>query len=161
MTVWTPERQALAIAEAESWRGTKHAHRIASRGRGIDCIRYVVRILVASGVVEPTAVPTYPLAWGYASAENKIGNAFLACCDAVRIPVDDWQPAFGDVCIWKSGQNSNHCGIFLDGSIWHVSTNSPAAPAPLETTRRRLQEAIRLESSGWTREPSTVRLLSL
>jgi len=159
--IWTPERQALAMQEAESWRGTPHAHRIASRGRGIDCIRFVVRVLVAAGVVEPTSVPTYPTAWGLAAAENRIGAAFLQCCDADRIPVEDWQPRFGDICIWRSGRNSNHCGIFLGRDVWHVSTNSPAGPLVLESARRHMQEAIRLRLAGWTFPPSQLRLMQV
>lgn len=159
--IWTPEQQAAARVEAESWRGTRHAHRIAARGRGIDCIRYVVRILVAAGVVEDTTVPTYPTSWGLAGSENKIGAAFLACCDADRVPIDVWQPEFGDICIWKVGRNSNHCGIYLGRDVWHVSTNSPAGPLVLESAKRRMQEAIRLRSPGWTSSPSSIRLLSL
>lgn len=159
--IWTADRQALALAEAERWRGTPHRHRIASLGRGIDCIRFVVKVMIAAGVVDDTTIPTYPTAWGLASAENKIAAAFMACCEAVRIPMDEWEPEFGDVCIWACGQNSNHVGIYLGRDVWHVSTNSPAGPLMLATARKRMQEAVRLVRPGWTSKPETLRLLNL
>lgn len=161
LELWTAARRELALAEAESWRGTPHAHRIAARGRGIDCIRYVVRIMVAGGVVEESVLPTYPTAWGMGAQESKLGRAFLQCADATAFPVEEWVPEFGDVCIWKVGRNSNHCGIFLDGRVWHVSTHSPAGPLELKTARRNMQEAIRLNRCGWTLAPDKLRLLTV
>ncbi len=159
--IWTPERRAAALAEAEAWRGTPHGHRIASKGRGIDCIRYVVRIMTAAGVVEETAIPTYPTSWGLAQKESAMGRLFAACADVDRIWVDEWIPEFGDICIWAVGRNSNHCGIFLGDRVWHVSTNSPAGPLMVDAARRRMQEAVRLRRCGWTQIPSSIRLLDV
>lgn len=159
--VWTPESQAKAIQEAESWRGTPHRHRIAARGRGIDCIRFVAAVMVAAEVVEPTEIPSYPTAVGLANVDNKMVRALLGCLDAVEIPADEWDPQFGDLCVWKCGQNANHLAIRLASQVWHVSTLSPVGPMTSEAARRRMQCAIRLRARGWTKSPANIRFSQL
>lgn len=156
-SIWTPERQARALAEAEFWRGTRHRNRIASVGVGIDCIRFVVRVLVAAGVVDDATIPTYQTAEGLASQRSKLAEAFARALDVERIPVAEWEPQFGDLCLWAVGGNSNHVAICLGASAWHVSSLTPCGPIAIDHARRRMQEAQRIKRTGWTVDPASIR----
>lgn len=157
--IFPPDVQALARASCARWRGTPHRNRIAIKGGGIDCIRFIAEVLIDAGVVDRRPLPSYPLSWGVASPESRMGLVMAQMMDVERIPVSDWTPAFGDICIFKVGSQSNHCGIVIDGEVWHVSRNHAVGPEGLEHCRPRLQEALRIRRPGWTREPGSVNLM--
>lgn len=152
--LWTPERIELALAEARAWQGTPHKNRVALRGQGVDCIRFVCQVLAAAGVIEVPRFPFYDERLGVLRARNVIEDILLAHLDATACePVE---PQDGDVVVCRCGRQTNHVGIFLAGDMWHVPGKGAVGPEPWGPWEARAQSLVRIHSTGYKVPPGTL-----
>lgn len=151
--LWTAQRTASALAFCHEFEGTRHMTRRLIPGRGADCVRFVVGVLQAGGVLPEFAWPSYVDNRGFHQQTNWLAGAFLEHFFAESIAVEQWIPQTGDVGIFKVGNRSNHVGIFVDGRFWHVTTAFPVHHCGVATIRETLQEIIRITEPGLRKLP--------
>ena len=155
----TPHSTALdndaALTEARRWIGTPHANRMAVVGIGIDCIHYVREIMVAGGVCDRFTVPHYSDRLGQGLESNFMERLLMACFFVELVPKDE-EPQDGDIIIFKVGRQSNHCGMFFAGEVWHAVARSWVKNDPLEHWRDKVQSFLRITALGCRRRPETI-----
>ena len=146
MTIWTPERQALAIAEAHSWIGTRWRHWQSVKGRGVDCVHFVVAVVRAAGLLPDTfTVPSYARNVGMWEKSDGIADAIRACPGVMVANVSLDAVEFGDVLVFQDGDCSSHVAILLaDGLLWHSLSGTGVVNGQFKFWRSRLKEAFRI-----------------
>ena len=154
MTVWTPERKALALAAVERWRGTPHRDSMAEVGVGIDCIRLVVAILVASGVTEHFEFPAYDVAEGLHERSERMLDGFSRCTHSHT--ADKREPLFGDLAVFRTGRMSGHCAFVLDNRLAHALARRQVTVSDYGAFRPGIHRLIRLDAVGLRAQPSTL-----
>jgi len=152
--LWTPEREAAAIAWCQAFAGTPHMQRRANPGRGIDCIRFAVGAIQAAGILPDFHWPQYPQTIGLGQATNWMADAILRHTHSHSIAPADWIASTGDLGIFRVGRQSNHIGVVVAGRFWHVTTGRPVHHCSPDTVRGHLQEIIRLDAAGLTSQPA-------
>lgn len=155
MSVWTEERERLAIAAAHSWAGTKHVNRLAIRGAGIDCVNLIAEIMIAAGLIQRRRLPFYDERLGALRERNIIEDLLLNHFNAVRISPDE-PPKFGDIVVCKCGRQTNHVGMIIAGQFWHVPGRGRVGPEPWEAWRNRAQCLVRIVGEGYKADPAAL-----
>jgi cell wall-associated NlpC family hydrolase len=152
-SLWTPEVQALGLAEAQRWHGTQHRDRMAKVGVGIDCLYFVREILVAAGLLPSWRFPFYKPAWGVGRDFNVMERVFLKCCHA-RV-LDDGEPWLdGDILVFSVGRQSNHVGMILGGQVWHSVAARGVENVDLDhSITDAMQSVLRLVEPGFISRP--------
>ena len=155
--VWTEEQKARARQIARAWAGTPHRHRIAVRGVGIDCIHLFREIYVGSGLLPPFELPSYDVRLGLRVRHNVMEDAL--CAVAHFEAVNPYEPAFGDVMIFRVGRTSNHTGVVQfcmgDGSVRGLRPGSTSTRNPASSDWWVLQ-ALGGKSDGVTADFSSI-----
>lgn len=150
--IWTPERQAIARIEAQRWVGTPHRDRIAKLGIGIDCINYVYEILIAAGIVDRQPLGYYNTRVGLHDASDRLKRALTQC-----LRVEELAPVgreFGDIVVFQTGEFSGHCGIIIDGDIWHALANRTVTRSQFNEWASKVACLLRITAEGLTGVPS-------
>lgn len=153
---WTKDQIDRVNEELNRWKGLPHLDRRAIPGKGIDCIHLVFSAIFASGLVEPRKIPAYRPRWGLVSPVNLMAEGLSLILHATRHRATE--PRFGDIVIWPSGKQSNHCGIIAHAeagnlACWHVMKGGKVHAAPIETTVPQAQEIVRINQAGWKLDP--------
>tara|TARA_R110000796_G_C14571530_1_gene435817 strand:- start:50900 stop:51391 length:492 start_codon:yes stop_codon:yes gene_type:complete len=151
---WTPAAEAAALARMEVYRGTRHAHRRAIPGKGVDCINLVYEAFIAGGFIERIQLPAYRRSDGFAREHNYLEQHFRFAFHSETI-AGDQAPEAGDAVIFQVKKSTNHCGIFLGGEIWHSAYGSGCYPEPLGQPEYDPQSFIRLTAPGYRNDPRT------
>ncbi len=154
-TIWTPESQAAAREACQLWTGTRHANRIAVPGQGVDCIRFVFEIVIAGGILPRFTLPAYDERLGVLREKNVMETIIREYAHAERVPADA-APEFGDVAIFKCGDQCNHAGIVIDSQVWHVPGRSRVGPEAWPTVAKKLQCLMRFTAPGFKQDPATL-----
>jgi cell wall-associated NlpC family hydrolase len=149
--IWTPDRIAIARAEAESWLGTRHHNRLAIKGVGVDCIKFVYEVLIAAGILERAELGGYATTIGLHETTHKLKRAFKSCARVLEVPPVD--PQFGDIVVFKEGKFSAHTGIVIDGRIFHALSNNVVTASNFVEWGRHLDCFLRVESIGLIGDP--------
>jgi cell wall-associated NlpC family hydrolase len=155
--LWTPEAEAMALAECENFRNTPHMQRRAIPGRGVDCVQFVVAVVQAAGILPPFTWPQYRQDIGFRINRNQLGDLMREAFHAEAFAAEDWEPRTGDVGIFRCGRTSNHCGIFVAGRFWHVTVTTPVHDCNVGVVRGSLQEVVRFTATGLRGEPETLK----
>lgn len=151
--IWTEQRIFAAIASARKWGGTPHYNRIAVHGTGIDCVHFVSEVLSAAGVIPiGFPMPFYDERLGMLRNRNVIEDVLLHYLHAEAHPPED--PQFGDVVVCQCGRQTNHIGIIIEGSMWHVPGRGRCGPSAWVNWKHRTQSLIRITSDGFRVDPS-------
>ncbi len=146
---------AAAEAEAESWRGTPHANRMAKKGVGVDCIHLVCALLTAGGASPAFTMPPYDQRLGLGADENVMETLLLTCWNAA--PIDPARkPPDGAIVIFQAGRQSNHCAMMLGGKIWHAVARQRVRADDWSTWGDRMQAALIITAPGFRRNPETL-----
>lgn len=142
------------LDEARRWSGTPHKNRMAKPGVGIDCLHLLREMAVAAKWLPPFAFPYYDPAWGFGRQVNVIERILVLCCHSRLLkqgePLQD-----GDVMIWAVGRQSNHCGIFIAGEVWHAQASRLVQGEALEDVGP-FQSVVRITEAGFKRRPETL-----
>ncbi|WOO43170.1 NlpC/P60 family protein [Rubellicoccus peritrichatus] len=122
-----PERIEALHSECESWLGTRFAQGLSEKGEGVDCVRFVIAVLNASGVPvsQLGTLPAYSVHEGRHSEHTALLR-WLAEDDNAKQHlehVEDIQA--GDLLACKIRRGANHLGIAHDKkTMWHCDMRS-------------------------------------
>lgn len=153
--MWSQEQKQLANQACHEWSGTRHVNRIAVKGEGVDCVRFVAEILVAAGIIERPEFPRYDERLGVLRKHNIIEDILLQHLHAERIePADGAQ--FGDIVVCSVGRQTNHVGIIAgdDLAMWHAPAKGSVGPANWIEWMPRTQSLVRLTAPGYRKVPA-------
>lgn len=154
--IWTPERQALAVASLNKWQGTPHKNRIAVVGVGVDCIKLVYEVLVDSNVLPRASFGGYDVDSGMWAESTLLQDTIMNCMFG-RWVTSDFE--FGDIFIMKTGKRSAHCGFYTaDGYIWHALARRFVTRSDFVLWKREIVGMVRLEQIGFRTNPDNMRL---
>ncbi len=121
------ERQRV-IEEARTWLGTPYHTNAALRGIGVDCIRFIQRCYVESGVVPDFEIPLYPAQWALHQKSELLLEGLLRYSHEVGAP----GPA--DVAVFQIGHCWGHSSIVVE---WPVLIHAnPPGNCRLDDARR-------------------------
>src|SRR5271166_3211238 len=103
-------RRAAAIAEAETWLGTRYHHMGRVKGAGVDCLMLLAEVYAAAGVIDPVptgpgGIPHYPPDFMLHQSAELYLEGLLKHAREVAAPGP------GDVAIFKWGRVFAHAGI--------------------------------------------------
>lgn len=150
-TIWTPDAILAAEAAVTAYHGLPHLHRRRDPKRGIDCINLVQVALEAGGMI-PAGIPLpqYGKNDGWRMRQNGLLCIFEACLYVCRSKT----PTEGDIVLFRVGQASNHCGIFLRGQVHHATFMAGVLAQPIEEIERAIEGTLTITSRGIRAEPS-------
>lgn len=143
--IWTDPQKTAARQSAALWAGTRHANRIAVPGQGIDCLRFVFEVIIAAGILPRFTLPAYDERLGILRETNVMEGLMRDYCFAERASTPD----FGDVAVFSCGPQSNHCGIVIDGNVWHVPGRGRVGPEAWSNVAPQLQSLMRFTAPGF------------
>lgn len=154
MNVWIKERREAALAEAASWMGTPHRDRMAVRGQGVDCIRFVFEVLIAAPIVSRRELPPYSTMIGYGKESRSLQDSLLAAFHCVEFDYEqsEEEPQFGDIIVFKNGDQSAHCGWFSSGQLYHALARRCVTRSEWKHWAPRAKSIIRIYALGWRGE---------
>lgn len=145
---WTESEKQLARESCQKWAGTPHRNKIAVPGTGIDCIHFVFEVVSDAGILPRFKLPLYHGNLGVLRESNVMETLCREYSFAERVAAGE-APAFGDIAIFKCGEQSNHAGIVTDGGdVWHVPGKSAVGPADWKTVAKSLQCLMRFRARG-------------
>lgn len=126
------ERLALLREQVVAWKGTPYKHWTGVRGRGCDCIHFIVRALDPIGAMKGRVIhiPKYPPDWHLHHGQALLVEGIRAQMDVVE--VDKEKPQNGDVILYKFGLHEAHGGIYLDGDVYQALTDIGVQPRRYE-----------------------------
>jgi cell wall-associated NlpC family hydrolase len=101
------ERMAL-LDEALSWLRTPYRQQTDIKGVGADCVMFMVRCFVDSGLVPPFDPRPYPNEWHLHQSEE-IYTSWLG-----KYTVETHTPKPGDVVMLKYGRCYSHSALILN-----------------------------------------------
>ena len=64
-------QRAAVVAEAETWLGTPYHHEARIKGHGVDCAQVLIGVFANVGLIEPVALPHYPMDWNLHRDEER------------------------------------------------------------------------------------------
>lgn len=145
--IWTAERQALAIAEIMRWIGTPHINRLAQVGVGVDCIQFVLAVLVASEIIPQREVAAYSVMDGAHNPSGVLAGEIEKHLHVQSVSVD--APQFGDIAVFYNGQQSAHVGFITGPAVWHSLSGFGVTRGGFNVWRRRIKYLYRLNQIGF------------
>lgn len=155
MSVWDLNRRMAARDVAADFAGTPHRDRMALPREGVDCVNFVLAVLIRTGVVPPAQLPFYHEALGSLRRRNVIEDILAAHlhCDVLQ----PGSPAeFGDIVVCQCGRQSNHVGIIIDGSFWHCPARGHCGPEAWHQWAARAQCLVRVTAPGYKAAPASL-----
>jgi hypothetical protein len=146
--IWTEKRKALALAEAERWRGVAHQPNMAVFPTGIDCINYMNEIMVAAGIYERRPIPEYK--FETEPEPEDLIETELEKHFHVELLDMSHEVQFGDVAVFRKGVKLNgHCG-FLDGVNCYQSLGGHiVTKSRWQHWRHKAKLLVRFHEIGW------------
>jgi len=113
----TDEAKANLKAEMDSWLGTPYRHRASVKGRGADCIGFVVGVLRNVGYRERFKVPDYPKDWHLHNMESILLREIRRQMRVEERHVDDLEN--GDLLLFYFGRTVSHAGFVWGRWVYH------------------------------------------
>lgn len=110
------------------WEGTPYRHHCGVKGRGADCIHFVVRVLIELGVIKwrRNLIPDYPRDWHlHNTRELLLENLFTEIPgeimpDAPGALIDAGRLQDGDIILSHYGQAASHAAIYYQDYCWQA-----------------------------------------
>ncbi|MBU2548356.1 MAG: C40 family peptidase [Proteobacteria bacterium] len=118
----SPSSQALLKAELDSWLGTPYRHWCGVKGKGADCIHFVLRVYQALGLVQwrRGLVPEYPADWHLHNTGELLLDGVVRELNVE--PVDPDSPQNGDLVLFRFGKAVSHAAIYFEGGLYQSMT---------------------------------------
>lgn len=123
---------------------------MAVPGIGVDCIHFVLAVLVEAGIIDRPTLPAYDERLGALRERNVIEDILTAHLHARPAEA----PEFGDIVVCRCGRQSNHIGIVIDDQMWHSPGKGYCGPEALANWRERIQSFVRIEQTGLRADPA-------
>jgi len=108
MTPLELQQRLAVVAEAESWLGTPYHHEARIKGHGVDCAQILVGVFANVGLIEPMALPHYPMDWNLHRDEERYLDIL-----AHYTRETEKQPQPGDIVVWKFGRCFSHGAVVV------------------------------------------------
>src|ERR1035437_3278475 len=100
--------RSAIVAEAKSWLGTSYHHQGAVKSVGVDCVRLLIKVYQAFGLVPFDLDPRpYVPDWHMHRGEERYLDGVLKYGHPVDVP----QP--GDIAVYRFGRTYSHGGIVI------------------------------------------------
>ena len=139
----------------ERWLGTPHVNRISECGTGVDCIKFVLVVYRAAGIIPHTDFFGYDVTSGMWKESSKLQDAMRKCLHTEWV-TDNFQ--FGDIFILKTGRRSAHCGLYSDdGYIWHALGGRCVTRSDFAVWKREVLGMVRIVKEGFRRDPKAIQ----
>lgn len=160
---WNDQERLCALAALHAWAGTPHRDRMATMSVGIDCLGLLREVATYAGILPDFRMPFYKPTWGLRRAFNIIERVLLTCCHMEKV-----KPgaafAFGDVFVFKVGNQANHVGLYVENpdadpnpACWHAQAGRVVEPIQVDDRLRdQLQAVLRFTDRGFQRRPETL-----
>ncbi len=147
MTLWTPARQAIALATLAKWHGTPHRDRLAIVGIGIDCAKLINEVIVDAGIVQRIELGAYDTVDGLHNVSHRLARAVEKLLHVERISID--LPEFGAIAIYRTGTRSGHCGFITGHEVWHSLAGVGVTHGQYKLWRHQIEFVYRLTATGF------------
>jgi cell wall-associated NlpC family hydrolase len=122
---WFDNEDELAKLEKEmaEWAETPYMHHTGVKGRGCDCIHFIVKAMEPIGVFKNRAIiiPKYPRDWHLHNGEKLLVDGIRKQMNVEE--VDREKPRNGDVVLYKYGLHEAHGGIYYNGHVVQALNN--------------------------------------
>ena len=140
--ILTPEDEVRILEECEVGRGTPHRNRIAKPGVGVDCIKFVLLVMMRAGTIKGLKIPKYPVNVGRRGAEEILIKNIERHLHVERI--DPTKARTGDFAIFEARLSCNHVGLVVGPDLWQVLTGAAAEPYPYKEWVKYMHVLLRL-----------------
>lgn len=117
----SPDKILVLEKEAIQWVGTPFAaHQSVKRG-GVDCVRLVAALYIATGFLREFNPPRYAMGEGNHRHNSKLLEWFDGRTDFERHELAEGMPMPGDTLCFNMSLSGHHAGIMLqDGWFLHA-----------------------------------------
>lgn len=127
--------------ELNSWLDTPYKHWSGVKGKGVDCIHFVVRVLEATGGTQGRfiRIQKYSKDWNLHRGEEMLreGIERQLYVQKISYPKERSHPIElkenigpGDIVLFQFGRHAAHVGIYLDGLVYQTVTNDGVIQKP-------------------------------
>jgi len=114
------KRQADLMEVLYRWLDTPFRHHCAVLNQGVDCIRFVAKVLEETGVKKAINIPDYPRDWHMHTSDSLlvVGLVQRLPCFNVWALNRMESPMNGDIILYQSGKAVSHAGIYFDEKVY-------------------------------------------
>lgn len=124
-----PELVGRLRDELDGWRGTPFFPFMATKGVGVDCIRFAAAVFEGLGLIQPVVWPRYAIRGSGNESLELLDNSVMSFEGAVVRWRRDWglpMPALddllaGDVFLFSNRMSFHHLAVYAgDGVFFHA-----------------------------------------
>lgn len=150
--VWTEQRLNDLRRVCAAWRGTPYGDRMGIVGVGVDCVHFLSACLEGTGVTPAIQFPAYDTRDGLWSTSEKLKTIIADCLTVTEHgPFDAVQN--GDIAVGRTGNQSSHCGIIVDGLLWQSLAGHGVIQPTWRLWRHNMEYVLRLTATGLIQQP--------
>jgi len=139
------KKQQQLLTILKSWEGTPYKHKTAVKGKGVDCIHFVGRVMVEVGVLSKFVVPDYASDWHLHRTSELLSQGInqFPFCEEFDPRVTP--PMNGDILLFRYGRAAAHATIYFDGYVWQALARSRVLKNSLRLEIDRLSTGFRIK----------------
>jgi len=117
------QRQIELKKILDSWLHTPFRHHAGVKGRGCDCIHFVMRVYEEIGVVKwrKNLIPDYPPDWHLHNTRELLSEGLQREIKIQKVSLDNLKN--GDIILSHYGKAASHASIFFDGYVYQSVTD--------------------------------------
>jgi len=117
------EKLTQLKAVVKDWEDTPYRHWAGVKGKGADCIHFIVRAYeaVQANKGKHIFIPKYSPDWHLHNGQKLLVDGFTAQFDCVEVDAKD--PKNGDLILYKFGLHEAHGGLYLDEYVYQALTD--------------------------------------
>ena len=115
-------------SEIVEWRDTPYKHWTGVKGKGADCIHFIVRVYDVVGATKGRAIviPKYPHDWHLHNGQALLVDGVRRQFDCEE--VDPKKPIDGDLILFQFGLHEAHGGLYLNNKVHQALTGIGVQP---------------------------------
>ena len=123
------EKQKELKSILDSWKDTPFRHRCGVKGKGCDCIHFVLRVFQGMGIlnIDEKRIPVYPRDWHLHNTRELLAEAIEKYLNVKKINIKKTTPSSvlknGDIILSHYGKASSHAAIYFDEYIYQSIIN--------------------------------------
>ena len=113
------EKQNELKAILDSWDDTPFRHHCGVKGKGTDCIHFVVRVFEEMGIlsIDKKRIPSYPKDWHLHNTRELLSEGIEKNFDTKKINIKKTSLKNGDVVLSHFGRAASHAAIYFDNYL--------------------------------------------